>query len=195
MDDRLYKTLKLVAIALALTWVGWAAYDNFSDDSPHRVALETEMEELDQEYDRIEGRIRQLQSPLVDLRDFQAVSIEELQRLLPPDGILLEYLVRQQVPLEMCPLSNVRTAVVPSLREHPIRDYLRQGLVVTVNTDDPKMFNNSLALEYALLERELGCTRDEIRSLILNAARFSWLPTVRKQALVASLQADAAWAG
>ncbi len=42
MDDRLYKTLKIVAIALGLAWVGWAAYDNFSgDDSPHRMALET----------------------------------------------------------------------------------------------------------------------------------------------------------
>jgi adenosine deaminase len=110
------------------------------------------------------------------------------------DAALLEHLAQQQVPLEMCPLSNVRTAVVPSLDAHPIRDYVRQGLLVSVSTDDPKMFNNSLALEYELLERELGFTRDEIRSLILNGARSSWLPADHKERLMADLQADEDWA-
>jgi adenosine deaminase len=109
------------------------------------------------------------------------------------DPALLEHLAQHQVPLEMCPLSNVRTAVVPSLREHPIGGCFRQGLLVTVSTDDPKMFNNSLALEYELLERELGFTRDEIRSLILNGVRSCWLPAARKETLLAALQADAAW--
>ena len=109
------------------------------------------------------------------------------------DPALLDHLAQHQIPLEMCPLSNVRTAVVSSLREHPIRDYVRQGLVVTVNTDDPKMFNNSLALEYELLERELGCTRDEIRSLILNGVRSSWLPADRKDRLLTTMLAAAAW--
>jgi adenosine deaminase len=109
------------------------------------------------------------------------------------DAALLDHLAERQISLEMCPLSNVRTAVVPSLLDHPIRDYMRRGLLVTVNTDDPKMFNNSLALEYELLEREVGLLRDEIRSLILNGVRSSWLPTDRKTQLSASLQADAAW--
>jgi adenosine deaminase len=110
------------------------------------------------------------------------------------DPALLEYLAEHQVPLEMCPLSNVRTAVVPSLREHPIGDYVQQGLLVTVSTDDPKMFSNSLALEYELLERELGFTRDEIRALILNGVRASWLPAGRQAALIEALQSDADWA-
>jgi adenosine deaminase len=93
----------------------------------------------------------------------------------------------------MCPLSNVCTAVVPSLRAHPIRDYLQQGVLVTVNTDDPKMFNNSLAIEYELLEHELGLSRDDIRALILNGVRSSWLPVERKDQLMADLQADVAW--
>jgi adenosine deaminase len=109
------------------------------------------------------------------------------------DPALLEYLIEHQVPVEMCPLSNVRTAVVPTLREHPIRDYLRQGLLVTVSTDDPKMFGNSLALEYELLERELGMTRDEVRTLILNGVRASWLSRTRKTALSVLVQADEAW--
>jgi adenosine deaminase len=109
------------------------------------------------------------------------------------DPALLDHLIQQQIPLEMCPLSNVRTAVVPSLREHPIRDYLRQGLLVTVSTDDPKMFDNSLALEYELLERELSMTRDEIRTLILNGVRASWLSQTHKTELSVLMQADEAW--
>jgi adenosine deaminase len=65
--------------------------------------------------------------------------------------------------------------------------------VVTINTDDPKMFNSSLALEYELLERKLGFSRDEIRSLILNAVHSSWLPADRKGQLLDELQADADW--
>jgi adenosine deaminase len=111
------------------------------------------------------------------------------------DPALLDYLAQRQIPLEMCPLSNVRTVVVPLLSEHPIRDYMERGMLVTVSTDDPKMFNSSLALEYELLERELGLSRDEIRSVILNGARASWLPPDRKADLLADLQADPAWTG
>ena len=62
----------------------------------------------------------------------------------------MEYLVDHRIPLEMCPISNVRTNVVGSLREHPIRRYFEAGMIVTVNTDDPKMFQTSLADEYRL---------------------------------------------
>jgi adenosine deaminase len=111
------------------------------------------------------------------------------------DEALLDDLAKRGTPIEMCPLSNVRTGVVGSLREHPIRDYFERGIVVTVNTDDPKMFGNSLAQEYALLESELGFSRDEIRALILNGVRASWLPEDRKQALVETFVNDPAWLG
>ena len=109
------------------------------------------------------------------------------------DESLLEYLAEHQIPLEMCPISNVRTAVVGSLKEHPIRRYFEQGIIVTVNTDDPKMFGNSLAEEFLLLERELGFSRDEIRTVILQGIHSSWLPEDRKQQLTQQFRADPAW--
>ena len=75
----------------------------------------------------------------------------------------MEYLVERQVPLEMCPVSNVRTGVVPSLPAHPVRRFFEAGMVVTVNTDDPKMFQTRLADEYRLLEEQCGFSRDDIR--------------------------------
>jgi adenosine deaminase len=109
------------------------------------------------------------------------------------DPRLLEYLAEKQIPLEMCPLSNVRTGVVRSIDEHPIRRYAEQGLVVTVNTDDPKMFGNSLAEEYRLLETRLGFSRAEIRELILQSLRASWLPQNRKQQFIQEFCEAADW--
>ena len=111
------------------------------------------------------------------------------------DERLLDHLAERRIPLEMCPVSNVRTRVVDSLEEHPVRRFFERGLLVTVNTDDPAMFGTSLAGEYRLLESALGFSRDGIRELILNAVRASWLPEGRRRALEAAFRTDPAWAG
>ncbi len=109
------------------------------------------------------------------------------------DERLLDYLAETQIPIEMCPLSNVRTGVVPSIEAHPVRRYFERGLAVTVNTDDPKMFGNSLAEEYRLLETCQGFTRDEIRSVILQGIRSTWLPEERKKKLSDAFCSDKDW--
>ena len=109
------------------------------------------------------------------------------------DPALLDYLAEHAIPLEMCPLSNVRTGVVPSLEKHPARCYFEHGILVTINTDDPRMFGNTLAEEFMLLEQVLGFSRDNIRSLILNGIRASWLPEAQQARLTATFRADPAW--
>lgn len=109
------------------------------------------------------------------------------------DPALLDYLAERAIPLEMCPLSNVRTNVVESIEKHPVRRYFERGILVTVNTDDPRMFGNTLAEEYTLLEQKLGFTSDDVREIILNGIRASWLPEVRKRALIEEFVADLAW--
>jgi adenosine deaminase len=111
------------------------------------------------------------------------------------DESLLNYLAEHRIPLEMCPISNVRTGVVNSLEEHPVRRYFQRGIIVTISTDDPKMFGNSLAEEFRLLEGKLGFSRDEIRSLILQGIQAAWLPGDRKQQLVEAFRSDPAWQG
>ncbi len=81
----------------------------------------------------------------------------------------------------MCPVSNVRTGVVENIKDHPIKDYFKEGLLVTVNTDDPEMFNTNLAYEYQLLVEECGFSYRDICVLILNAIEASWLPENRKK--------------
>ncbi len=109
------------------------------------------------------------------------------------DPALLDHLAEHRIPIEMCPLSNVRTGVTASIETHPVRRYFERGLLVTVNTDDPKMFGNSLAEELRLLEEKLGFSRDEVRQVVLNAVEASWLPDARKQELFRELSADPAW--
>lgn len=105
------------------------------------------------------------------------------------DPALVEHLAARQIPLEMCPISNVRTAVVGSLAQHPIRDYLQRGLLVTVNTDDPAMFQTSLAHEYRELCRVHGLERADIVALSANAVASSWLDDSEKAKLNDQLDA------
>jgi len=106
------------------------------------------------------------------------------------DPALIGCLAERQIPLEMCPLSNVRTGVVPSLAQHPIRRYVEAGLLITVNTDDPKMFGNCLAGEYAGLESVLGLARETVHEVILNGIRGSWLPDARKAEMLQAFAED-----
>ena len=106
---------------------------------------------------------------------------------------LVDYLAEHRIPLELCPISNLRTSVVPSIDAHPARRYFERGLLVTINTDDPAMFGNSLAQEFQALVDVHGFSRDEIRTLILNAVRASWLPADRRRQLAEDLQGDPDW--
>ena len=109
------------------------------------------------------------------------------------DEQLLDYLVEQQIPLDVYPISNVRTRMVDSLEQHPARRCLGRAIAVTISTDDPKMFGNSLAEEYRLLEQRLRFSRDETRILILQGIRTAWLPEDRKQQLLDAFNSDAVW--
>ena len=91
------------------------------------------------------------------------------------DPELLEELKERQIPLEMCPSSNVQTKAVPSFSEHPVLSYLRRGLLVTVNTDNMTVSDTTIEREFRLLKEKLGMTPEERRQLLLNAADAAFL--------------------
>jgi adenosine deaminase len=109
------------------------------------------------------------------------------------DEELLQLLATTQIPLEMCPTSNVQTGAVESLDKHPIHGFFERGILVTVNTDDPEMFGNSMAQEYRALERELGFSRHETKQLILNGIEASWMSRERKKGMVQRFHSDPMW--
>src|SRR6185436_10133164 len=97
------------------------------------------------------------------------------------DPALVDRLVAEQVPLTVCPLSNVKLAVVPDLAEHPLRRLLDMGLCVTVNSDDPAYFGGYLLENYMAVQRGLGLTRVDIVQLARNSINASFLPKADKQ--------------
>jgi adenosine deaminase len=109
------------------------------------------------------------------------------------DPGLIDYLREHRIPLELCPISNVRTGVVSAIAEHPVREYFERGLIISVNTDDPKMFGTCLDREYELLVEECGFTRNEIRNLILLGIESSWLTDDRKKHLKSEFENDPHW--
>ena len=109
------------------------------------------------------------------------------------DPKLVEYLRLNQIPLEMCPISNLKTGVVQSIADHPIKAYFDKGLAITVNTDDPKMFGNSLSMEYEYLNTELGFSCKEIQNIILQGVQASWLPGNCKEDLIEEFQNNSHW--
>lgn len=98
------------------------------------------------------------------------------------DEELLAELVAAQIPLEVCPTSNLRTRVAVSMEEHPLRRLIDAGAFVTINTDDPAMFGCDLAGEYAAVAR-LGYGPETMKRLTANAIDGSWAPPGRKHDL------------
>lgn len=109
------------------------------------------------------------------------------------DDNLVDYLVEHRIPLEICLISNVRTKVVESIAKHPVKYYFDSGIPISINTDDPKMFNNSLSEEYQVLEMKLGFSREDIRKVILQGIETSWLPKDRKQKLIQRFRNNPGW--
>jgi adenosine deaminase len=99
------------------------------------------------------------------------------------DPALVDYLVEHQIPLEVCPTSNIRTAVVPDWDTHPARQLIEAGVMVTINTDDPALFHSSLAGEYQVLEQRFGLEEDAIRRISLAGVAASWAPAETKTLL------------
>jgi adenine deaminase len=91
------------------------------------------------------------------------------------DDALVDRLVAEAMPLTVCPLSNVKLRVFPTLADHDLAALLRRGLRVTINSDDPAYFGGYVAENYAASTDALGLTRDELLQLAKNSFLASFL--------------------
>jgi adenosine deaminase len=96
---------------------------------------------------------------------------------------LLDYLIDRQIPLELCPTSNVQTNAVSSYSTHPLRDYLDRGAAVTVNTDNRLISGTTLTAEFSHLITQCGLTIDDLSECVENACRSAFLPLADRIAL------------
>jgi len=100
------------------------------------------------------------------------------------DPDLIEMVKEREIALEMCLLSNVHTGAVANMAEHPAKQLLEAGVLVTLNTDDPSVSDSDLSNEYQMGMGESGLTYTHVRQAILNAAAAAFLPLAGKQRLV-----------
>jgi adenosine deaminase len=105
------------------------------------------------------------------------------------DPALCARLAREQVPLTVCPLSNLKLRVVRSLAEHNLKRLLDMGLCVTVNSDDPAYFGGYVAENYRASAAALGLSRADLVRLAKNSFTASFLPPAEKQAWHARIDA------
>jgi aminodeoxyfutalosine deaminase len=106
------------------------------------------------------------------------------------DPALVAYLAEHQVPLEVCPTSNLCLGVYPSYAQHPFPELWEQGLYLTVNSDDPPMFNTDLIGEYRAVSEHMGLDAGSLEVLSLNALRASFLPSSRKEEMEAAFRRE-----
>ena len=105
------------------------------------------------------------------------------------DPELTERLVREQVPLTVCPLSNVKLRVFPSLAEHNLKRLLDRGLRVTVNSDDPAYFGGYVLANFRAARSALGLDRADLVRLARHAIEASFVDPADRNRLLAELDA------
>ncbi|HSB01750.1 MAG TPA: adenosine deaminase [Anaerolineales bacterium] len=99
------------------------------------------------------------------------------------DPQLVAFLREKQIPLDVCPTSNVCLGVVPTLAEHPLPKLMEEGLFVTINSDDPPMFDTTLTDEYLRISKTFGFDAAHIKQFILNGIQASLLSSDDKHIL------------
>lgn len=97
---------------------------------------------------------------------------------------VLDMLQQKKITLEMCPTSNIQTAAIMGLTQHPLLSFHRLGIPVTINTDDPSVSNITLTDEYLVAMRGIGVPFSTLKKMILNAANAAFLPPTERKKLV-----------
>ena len=128
------------------------------------------------------------------LDELKACRIDHGVRCLE-DPRLVERLKAEHIPLTVCPLSNVKLRVFPTMADHNLKRLLADGLCATVNSDDPAYFGGYVAANFRAAQESLGLTRDDLLSLARNSFRASFLAPAEKHARLAEVDQFAAGPG
>jgi len=103
------------------------------------------------------------------------------------DAGLVARLAREQIPLTVCPLSNLRLCVVPDLAAHPLKRMLEAGLMVTLNSDDPAYFGGYMTENFLAVQQALSLTRGDIVTLAGNGFRAAFCDEAVEQRHLSAL--------
>ncbi len=120
-----------------------------------------------------------------------AESVEKAVDILRPDRIghclgaaenndLLLHIAKSNIAVELCPISNIKTGALTAGKAYPLQKFIEAGIKFSINTDDPKMFGNSLADEYYLIDKKLGFKKRAITDFVINSISCAWISDEEK---------------
>jgi adenosine deaminase len=123
---------------------------------------------------------------------WQAIDLLDVKRIdhgvrSIDDPKLIDYLVQNQIPLTVCPLSNIKLHVFEEMAEHNIKQLLDLGVCVTINSDDPAYFGGYMAENFLATQRGLNLTKEDLYKLSLNAVQAAFLDEPQKESLKSEL--------
>jgi len=91
------------------------------------------------------------------------------------DPAVMEIIRQKGIVLELCPTSNMLTNAIPRLQDHPLKKYLDYGILTTINTDDPGIFNTNMNREYRISRELIGLSQDDLERCAQIAAENSFI--------------------
>ena len=100
------------------------------------------------------------------------------------DVALVEELVKRKMPLTVCPLSNLKLKVVHDMGKHPLKEMLKKGMMVTVNSDDPAYFGGYMNENFLALVNSLDLSKEDIVLLVKNSFEASFLDEDKKLEMI-----------
>lgn len=103
------------------------------------------------------------------------------------DEEIIKYIIDNKIPLELCPKSNLDTKTVTSINDYPIKEFMKKGVIVTLNTDDMTVSNTTLKNEYKLMH-EIGLSDEELRQIAINSINSAFISKKEKEELLNYLQ-------
>ncbi|MCG8569790.1 MAG: adenosine deaminase [Spirochaetes bacterium] len=104
------------------------------------------------------------------------------------DKKLVQKLKTDKIPLEICPSSNICLKVYDSIHDHPVNQLVEEGVVVTINSDDPPMFNTNLMNEYQLIAAIFNYPPQQIKDFIIAGAKNSLVSKKEKQRIINKIE-------
>ncbi|MBC2606582.1 adenosine deaminase [Pelagicoccus albus] len=188
-----YKDAGKDLIDSCLTWEG---LDGIDLHGPEDLPLEPWTADI-WEKARLAGKFTKAHAGEFMGSDFVDRVIDDLKVTRIEHGVrsienpaTVERLVRENIALDVCPISNLKLAVegIPSMNRHPIRELFDAGVLLTVNSDDPFFFGNSLSEDYYALVQELGFSLPELAKLAANGFQVALLSEESRASYMSELQ-------
>ncbi len=124
---------------------------------------------------------------------WEAIEILKVERIdhgvkAIEDPNLMNFLAKERIPLTMCPLSNKKLNVISNLKNYPVREFLKHGIIATINSDDPAYFGGYVNENYTAIQRALNLTPEEICTLASNSILASFIPEERKREILEKIK-------